>query len=56
MDSIVACDLAQGFDLRDADSLTTRIETGTGAFIEEMEGLLPKGPATRRARFIGVKP
>ena len=45
VDSIVECDLAQGFDLSDADALTTSIETGTGAFIEDIEGFLPKGQA-----------
>ncbi len=48
VDSIVECDLAQGFYLSDKDTLTTSIETGTGAFIEALEGFLSKDQATRR--------
>lgn len=48
VDSIVECDLAQNFDLSDTDALTTNIETGTCAFIEDIEGGLSKVPATRR--------
>ena len=40
VDSIVECDLAQGLDLSDADSLTTTIEKGTRAFIEDLERFL----------------
>ena len=40
VDSIVECDLAQGFDLSDSDALTTSIETGTNAFIKDIEEVL----------------
>ncbi|PWW80976.1 hypothetical protein CR164_12700 [Prosthecochloris marina] len=40
VDSIVECDLAQGFDLSDSDALTASIETGTNTFIKDIEGIL----------------
>ena len=40
VDSIVECDLAQGFDLSDSDALTASIETGTNAFIKDIEEVL----------------
>ncbi|MHB1416151.1 MAG: DUF7000 family protein [Chloroflexota bacterium] len=40
IDSIVECDLATDFDLGDPDALTTGIENGTAAFIDDIEGFL----------------
>jgi hypothetical protein len=40
IDSILECDLAKDFDLRDSDALTSRIETATSAFIENIERFL----------------
>ena len=40
VDSIVECDLAQGFDLSDSDALTASIETGTNALIKDIERVL----------------
>lgn len=40
VDSIVECDLAQGFDLSDSDALTASIETGTSTFIKDIEEVL----------------
>jgi hypothetical protein len=40
VDSIVACDLTQDFDLSDTDALTSRIQTATTAFIDDMERFL----------------
>jgi hypothetical protein len=39
VDSIVECDLTQGFALSDTKALTTSIEMGVGAFIEDVEGV-----------------
>ncbi len=41
VDSIVECDLAQGVDLIDMDTLTKTIEKGTHTFINNIEALLP---------------
>lgn len=46
VDSIVECDLAKDFDLSDRDALTKTIESGTRAFIEDIEAFLSKGQAT----------
>jgi hypothetical protein len=40
MDSILECDLADGFDLDKQDALASRIETTTAAFIEDTEEFL----------------
>ena len=40
VDSIVECDLAQGFDLSDSDALTASIETGTNVLIKDIERVL----------------
>jgi len=40
IDAIVECDLASDFDLDDPDTLTSRIETATAAFIDDMERFL----------------
>ena len=40
IDSIVECDLAGDFDLGDPDTLTSRIETATAAFIDDIERFL----------------
>jgi hypothetical protein len=42
IDSIIECDLVHGFDPSDTDALTTSIENGMGAFIEDIEGFLIK--------------
>jgi hypothetical protein len=41
VDSIIECDLAQGFDLVDMDALTKNIEKGTVKFIRDIEAILP---------------
>ena len=46
VDSIVECDLTQGFDLLDTEALKTSIETGTVAFIEDIEGFLSEELST----------
>lgn len=40
IDSILECDLATGFDLADPDALTATIESGTVAFIDDIESYL----------------
>ena len=40
VDSILEYDLARDFDLSDTDALTTIIETGTHAFIKDIEAVL----------------
>ncbi len=40
IDSIVECDLASDFDLSAPDTLTARIETATGAFVNDIERFL----------------
>jgi hypothetical protein len=40
IDSIIECDLAKDFDFSDPDSLTSKIENTTAAFIEDIEGFL----------------
>ncbi len=40
VDSILECDLVSTFDLDDPDVLTSRIETATVAFIDEIEEFL----------------
>jgi hypothetical protein len=40
VDSIVECDLVHRLDLNDTEALTKRIETGTEAFIEDIERIL----------------
>jgi hypothetical protein len=40
IDSIVECDLAKDFDFSDPDALTSRIETATAAFIDDIERFL----------------
>ena len=40
IDAIVQCDLAVDFDLSDSAGLTSRIEAGTVAFIDHIEGFL----------------
>jgi hypothetical protein len=42
IDSIVECDLATDFDLGDPDTLTSRIETATAAFVDDMEKFLSR--------------
>jgi Family of unknown function (DUF7000) len=42
IDSIVECDLASDFDLGDPDTLTSRIETATAAFVDDIEGFLSR--------------
>lgn len=40
IDSILECDLAKVFDLSDPEALTSRIETATSAFIDNIERFL----------------
>lgn len=40
IDSIIECDLAKDFDFSDPNTLTSRIEMGTAAFIDDMERFL----------------
>ena len=40
IDSILECDLAKDFDLSDPDDLTSKIETKTSAFIDNVERFL----------------
>ena len=40
IDSIVECALAEDFDFSDPDALTSKIETATAAFIDDMERFL----------------
>ncbi|MBN1149567.1 MAG: hypothetical protein JXA78_20060 [Anaerolineales bacterium] len=40
IDSIIECDLAKDFDFSDPDDLTSRIETTTAAFINDIERFL----------------
>jgi hypothetical protein len=49
VDSIVECDLAQGFDLGDTDALTSNIEMGMRALIKDIEGVLCNGQPFRKA-------
>ena len=46
VDSIVECDLVKGFELGDTEALTTSIETGVGAFIENIEAYFHEGRTT----------
>jgi hypothetical protein len=46
IDSIVECDLAQGFDLASPDKLTSKIEAATADFIARMEKFLAEHPST----------
>jgi hypothetical protein len=40
IDAIIRCDLAKDFDFGDPDALTSRIETATAAFIDDIERFL----------------
>jgi hypothetical protein len=42
IDSILECDLADNSDLSDTDTLTSKIEKGTTAFIEKIERFLSR--------------
>ncbi|HSR52750.1 MAG TPA: hypothetical protein VLV83_18155 [Acidobacteriota bacterium] len=42
VDSILECDLVSDFDLEKPDELTASIETGTSAFIDDIESFLAK--------------
>jgi hypothetical protein len=43
VDAIVECDLVMEFDLDDPEALSSKIETGTVAFIDRMERFLSEG-------------
>jgi hypothetical protein len=47
VDSIIECDLAKDIDLSDPEALTSRIETGTAAFIENIEKYLSRHQAAK---------
>lgn len=45
IDSILECDLAKDFDMSDPDALTSKIETATSGFIDNIEGFLSEHQA-----------
>jgi hypothetical protein len=49
IDSIVECDLAKDFDFSDPDALTSRIETATAAFIDDIERFLSENQSREEA-------
>ncbi len=45
INSILECDVAKDFNLSDKDALTSRIETATSVFIDDIEKFLSEHPA-----------
>jgi len=45
IDSILECDLAKDFDISDPDALTSKIETATSVFIDNIERFLSEHQA-----------
>ena len=53
IDSIIECDLAKDFDFSDPDALTSSIETGTAAFIDDIERFLSERQPCEEAEARG---
>jgi hypothetical protein len=53
IDAIVECDLVRGSDLSDPDALTASVETGTVAFIDDIERFLSEPQPREEAEARG---
>lgn len=53
IDAILECDLARGFDVSHSDSLTSKIETTTVAFMDEIEKFLSEHQLDQEVTFHG---